>query len=78
MTLTGTYTGTMNIKKIGNSKTNPDYELRLNQDDCTTIELKQADNEEETFPWLMGGTLSPYGAPFTGYDAYTFNRSVVE
>lgn len=55
----------------GNAKTNPDYELRLNQEDCTTVELKQTTADS----WTKGGMLKPYGPPFEGYDAFSFQLS---
>lgn len=63
------YTATLNIKMPGNVKFNWDYEIRLNQEDCTTVELRPA--KDETY--AAGGTLMPYGAPYEGYDAFYFN-----
>lgn len=67
---TSKYEGTINIKMVGNAKVEPNYEVRLNQDDCTTIELKKYGESD----YLPGGQLVPYGAPFTGLDAYYFKR----
>lgn len=65
MKKTGEFTATLNVKKLGNQKTNPDYDLRQNQETCK-IELKPVDQEE----WAEGGELKPYGEPFHGYDAF--------
>lgn len=78
MTYTSDYTATLNVKKLANEKTNPDYDLRLNQEDCTTIELKKHDYEGTVYNWEKGGVLAPYGAPFVGYDALYFNVSETE
>jgi len=64
------YEATLTIKMVGNAKTEPNYNIRLNQDDCTTIELKAFDAED----YLPGGELAPYGAPFTKDSAFFFKR----
>lgn len=78
MQSTSEYTATLSVKKVSNMKTNPDYELRLNMDDCTTIELKKVDFEGTTYEWQEGGVLKPFGAPFNGYDAFYFDVSSEE
>lgn len=67
MTRTSDYEATLNIKMVGNAKLEPNYYLRLNQDDCTTIELRAPDEKE------FKGQLVPYGEPFRGLDAYYFS-----
>jgi len=75
MESTGKYTATLNVSKSANAKTTPDYELRLNQDDCTTIELKQVDTEEESFDWSGGALLPRDSSKFNGYDAFYFMKT---
>lgn len=62
------YEATLNIKMPGNVKHNVDYNIRLNQEDCTTIELKKVSDEH----WPGGGILLPYGGPYEGYNAFSF------
>jgi len=75
MESTGKYTATLNVSKSANAKTTPDYELRLNQDDCTTIELKQVNNDEESFDWAGGALLPRDETKFNGYDAFYFKKT---
>lgn len=81
MQSTGKYTATLNVKLPGNAKTDPDYDLRLNQEDCTTVELKMVTAKE----WPVGGELKPFMHSFPGYDAetepynaFTFQKTTTE
>jgi hypothetical protein len=64
------FEATLNISMINNEKVTPDYNLRLNQDDCTTIEMKAYGEENE---WT-GGVLKAYGSENVT-DAFQYKTS---
>ena len=59
--------GTINVKMPGNYKLDPNYNVRVNPKDCS-IDIKSINAEKYT----EGRKLQPYGKPFSGYDAFSF------
>jgi hypothetical protein len=65
-----TTSGTINVKMPGNFKTEPNYNIKVSHIDCS-IDIKSINDEKYT----EGRKLQPYGEPFSGMDAFSFEYS---
>jgi len=65
-----TTAGTLNVKMPGNNKLEPNYNIKVNHEDCS-IDIKSINEDKYT----EGRKLQPYGAPFNAYDAFSFEYS---